>query len=357
MKTQRQRDYLAVRELCRFTSIVTAVIVASLPLALRARERGTVPSRSGLLIFVGMPDARELASAQADWHGLVQVLVERTGEKTELNMRLPATEYGRAGDGRTTFLEFDGSRLPFCENSVNRLVVTGATRVPRAEQLRVLAPRASLVSVNGDVAIKPWPAAMDEWTHGLHDATNNAVADDTLVGPPDCLQWIGTPDYCRHHNFLASVSATVSARGRLFTIVDEGPLVSDYLPPKWTLSARDAFNGILLWKRVLPDWGPRLRNFRSGPAEIGRPHRFATNGRIRARRVWLSRRLVALPARPGRRTSLAVPRRAGGTSSRCAGTVGVGMAVAWCHAGPGRQGLFCRRPRVGSGRRCDDFLS
>jgi hypothetical protein len=34
--------------------------------------------------------------------------------------------------------------------------------------------------------------------------------------------------------------------------------------------ARDAFNGITLWKKPIPDWGPNLRDFRSGPAEIGR---------------------------------------------------------------------------------------
>lgn len=74
----------------------------------------------------------------------------------------------------------------------------------------------------------------------------------------------------RHHNFLASVSTMVSARGRLFSIVDEGSLVSPYLPANWVLSARDAFNGIILWKKPIPDWAPTLRDFRSGPAEIGR---------------------------------------------------------------------------------------
>ena len=96
------------------------------------------------------------------------------------------------------------------------------------------------------------------------------MADDTLVGPPDRLRWIGAPDHVRHHNFLASVSTMVSAHGRLFTIVDEGSLVSPYLPSNWVLSARDAFNGITLWKKRIPDWAPTLRDFRSGPAEIGR---------------------------------------------------------------------------------------
>ncbi|MBT4817107.1 MAG: PQQ-binding-like beta-propeller repeat protein, partial [Lentisphaerae bacterium] len=155
--------------------------------------------------------------------------------------------------------------------SVNGIVLTGPTQVSRAELMRVLTPRGTLVSTKRAVIeTKPWPEEIDEWTHALYDATNNAVAADTLVGPPDRLRWVGAPDHCRHHNFLASVSTMVSARGRLFSIVDEGSLVSPYLPANWMVVARDAFNGITLWKKQIPDWGPTLRNFRSGPAELGR---------------------------------------------------------------------------------------
>ena len=30
-----------------------------------------------------------------------------------------------------------------------------------------------------------------------------------------------------------------------------------FIPEKWTLIARDAFSGVLLWKRPLPDWGSK----------------------------------------------------------------------------------------------------
>ena len=172
--------------------------------------------------------------------------------------------------GKTTVLEFDGQHLPYCDSTVNTIVLTGTTQVPRAELMRVLTPRGTLVTADRKTEEKIWPDDIDEWTHYLHDATNNVVANDTLVGPPDRLRWVGTPDHVRHHNFLASVSTMVSARGRLFTIVDEGSLVSPYLPPNWILCARDAFNGITLWRKSIPDWAPTFRDFRSGPAEIGR---------------------------------------------------------------------------------------
>jgi len=48
----------------------------------------------------------------------------------------------------------------------------------------------------------------------------------------------------------------VSARGRVFYISDKAPVCIDgSLPDKWFLVARGAFNGTLLWKRPIPEWG------------------------------------------------------------------------------------------------------
>ena len=48
----------------------------------------------------------------------------------------------------------------------------------------------------------------------------------------------------------------VSARGRLFYLSDEAPACIDAsVPDRWFLVARDAFNGLLLWKRPIPEWG------------------------------------------------------------------------------------------------------
>ena len=99
--------------------------------------------------------------------------------------------------------------------------------------------------------VKPRPQEIDEWTHYLHDASNNAVAHDTVVGPPRRMQWVGSPRYSRHHDHMSSLSAAVSAGGRIFYIFDEASPVSVLLPSKWTLVARDAFNGTILWKRRL----------------------------------------------------------------------------------------------------------
>jgi len=111
---------------------------------------------------------------------------------------------------------------------------------------------------------------MDEWTHYMHDATGNAVAHDTIIGPPRRLQWVGSPRWSRHHDHMASLSALVSSNGRIFYIMDEGPRDAILLPAKWMLIARDAFNGTILWKRPIDEWNTHLWPLKSGPNQLPR---------------------------------------------------------------------------------------
>ncbi len=107
---------------------------------------------------------------------------------------------------------------------------------------------------------KPWPKDIDEWTHYLHGPDGNPVAQDEVVGPPKHYQWISKPMWLRSHETDSSVSTLVTARGRLFSIIDEAPisLAGPYAPPdKWALVARDAFNGVLLWRIPIRRWGWR----------------------------------------------------------------------------------------------------
>ena len=109
-------------------------------------------------------------------------------------------------------------------------------------------------------AAKPWPPEIDEWTHFLHGADGNPVANDRVVGPPKHYQWISEPMWMRSHESDSSVKTLVTARGRLFYIADEAPisLLGEHsLPDKWFLTARDGFNGVLLWKVPIEDWGWR----------------------------------------------------------------------------------------------------
>ncbi|OPZ20237.1 MAG: Serine/threonine-protein kinase AfsK [candidate division BRC1 bacterium ADurb.BinA364] len=163
--------------------------------------------------------------------------------------------------------------IPFIDNVANCIALTDPALASAEECLRVLRPGGVLLAREGGAwrkTIKPWPAGIDEWTHYLHGPNNNAVARDSAVDVPFYLQWSAEPKWARHHNFLSSTSAMATANGRVFAIMDEGPKSDIEADPEWFLTARDAFNGVLLWKRAIGPWEGHLRPFRSGPTELQR---------------------------------------------------------------------------------------
>jgi len=166
---------------------------------------------------------------------------------------------------------WDGRHLPYIDNLVNLIVAEDPCDTSQAELMRVLAPGGVLLlrrDGRWEKIIKPWPEQMDQWTHYFHDADGNPVASDQMVGPPRRLQWIGTPRWSRHHDHMASLTSLVSAQGRVFYILDEGPRESIQLPADWRLVARDAFNGVILWKRKIDRWNTHQYPLKSGPAHL-----------------------------------------------------------------------------------------
>jgi outer membrane protein assembly factor BamB len=154
---------------------------------------------------------------------------------------------------------FDGKHLPYVDNLVNLIVVENRGQVPMAEIMRALAPLGVVCVKQGGTwtkTVKPWPVDIDEWPQHLYGADNNAVAHDSVVGPPRHYQWTSTPQWSRAHLVLPSIQGLVSAKGRLFTIEDQASIEHPALPGEFTLVARDAFNGIVLWQRRFPDWHP-----------------------------------------------------------------------------------------------------
>jgi len=175
--------------------------------------------------------------------------------------------------GPVSVHEFSGRRLPYIDDSVNLLVAEALGPVSMDEVMRVLVPR-GVAYIKKDGAwtkiVKPWPRGKDEWTHYLHDPTNNAVAHDSFIEPVTRYQWVGTPRYSRHHDHMSSVSAAVTAGGRVFYIIDEAPRAFILIPPKWRLVARDSFNGTVLWKRRIERWHEHLWPLKSGPQLLPR---------------------------------------------------------------------------------------
>ena len=175
--------------------------------------------------------------------------------------------------GKVSVDTFDGKGLPYIDNLVNLVISEDTVEVSMDEVLRVLCPLgvAYIKQARGwQKTTKPWPAEIDEWRQYLHEADNNAVARDTVVGPPRHLQWTTDPVWSRSHTGISTVVSVVSSKGRLFSIEDKGRVENPFLPGKFTLAARDAFNGIKLWSHDFSDWEPVTRYIKDMAVQLQR---------------------------------------------------------------------------------------
>ena len=187
--------------------------------------------RGGLVVHFGCGDGTLTAALRANDSYLVHGL-----DADPKNVAAARAHIQALGlYGKVTVQKWDGRHLPYIDNLVNLIVSERPVEVSEDELMRVLAPGAvAYIKQAGrwNKKIKPWPEDIDQWTHYLHDATNNAVAHDKVVGPPRRLQWVGSPRWARHHDRMSSINAVVSSGGRVFYIMDEGSRASILLPPR-----------------------------------------------------------------------------------------------------------------------------
>ncbi|MFP6765723.1 MAG: class I SAM-dependent methyltransferase, partial [Planctomycetaceae bacterium] len=263
-----------VRSIC--TVSVTLLLVSGVSAAIQpgpqelARQLlSTAGLKGGLIVHLGCGNGELTAALKVNERIQVHGLGVDAGDVAAARRLISAEGLY----GSVSVETLPGKTLPYVDNFVNLVVVDDPGSISQQEILRVLAPQGVALTRNGDSwvrTVKPRPADIDDWTHFLHDPSGNAVAHDNVVGPPQHLQWLGSPRWSRHHDRMASMSALVSAAGRLFYIMDEGSRVSIQMPPKWMLVGRDAFNGTILWKKPISTWHSHLWPLKSGPTQLAR---------------------------------------------------------------------------------------
>ncbi len=218
----------------------------------------------GLIVHVGCGDGR-LTAALRQRKGLVVHGLDRDPKRvTEARRHVRSLELY----GPVSIDLHQGDGLPYADNLARLVVVSGSkAQVPRDEIKRVLCPGGLAVRPVSDtgsprpevVLRKPRPAEFDVWTQHLHAADGNPASEDLRVGPPRRVQWMAPPRYFRTHAKDPSLHFMLATEDRVFYNVDEGPygVIDERLEEKWSLVARDAYSGVLLWKRPLTRWNFR----------------------------------------------------------------------------------------------------
>ena len=273
--TARAKNVWIVTTIVVVSSTAVAVRVAGSELSLRSQDRqarqvlDATGVEGGLVVHIGCGDGSLTAALHVNDSYLVH------GLDTDAESIEKARDYisKRGLYGKVSVEQWSEKVLPYNDGVVNLLVAEDLGDISMDEVLRVLCPGGVAYLKYGNrlkKTSKPWPSDIDEWTHFLHDADNNAVAKDTRIATPNHLQWQAEPKRTRDHDAQASISAMTSSNGRIFYILDEGLTSLVHHPAEWKLIARDAFNGKLLWKRDIPSWITHLHYFRSGPAQLPR---------------------------------------------------------------------------------------
>jgi len=210
--------------------------------------------KGGIIVRIGCDEPEQLAKLHAGKAYVVHGLDTDAAKVAKARAFLSAQKI----NGPVSASLYDGKTLPYINNLVSLVIVDKPGSLSKEEVLRVLAPL-GVAWIGGEKIVKPWPKEIDEWPQYLHDADNNAVSRDTVVGPPRHIQWVTEPVWSRSHMAISTVNSMVTARGRLFTIEDKSTAENPFLPAKFALVARDAFNGVVLWEHPFSDWEPVTR--------------------------------------------------------------------------------------------------
>ena len=203
----------------------------------------------GIVVALDFDDAESIARLAVDGPFLVHGLL--SSDALVAKARDEIRQQGLYG--KVSCDSYNGRDLPYVDNLVNVVLCTESCKVPEAELMRVLVPGGLLVvkgASDWKKSVKPAPDNVDEWNQFLHSADNNGVSLDD-VGPPQRLRWHDTPEYGRSKALSPSFTNMVSAGGVLMTIEDRATTEDVNAPSKYYLVARDAYNGIQLWKRPM----------------------------------------------------------------------------------------------------------
>jgi outer membrane protein assembly factor BamB len=259
----------------RLASILGILAATTIPTAYaspadEARQIASLTGfHGGLVVHVDCGDGKLTAALRLAENCVVQGLETDAGRVKRARAAIRALGVY----GPVSVVHWSGKKLPYVDNLATLVVCENPDVIPPAELTRVVRPHgAAVVKRNGTwtVTVKPQVPGTDQWEQHYRGADNNAVSQDTVVGPPRRYQWLGEPQWQRSHLAMPSINSMVSTKGRLFTVEDLGSAEHPALPGKQALVARDAFNGVILWRVMFSDWHPIYIRNKEMPVQIQR---------------------------------------------------------------------------------------
>lgn len=217
-------------------------------------NQATVPA--GLCVHIGC-GSDELPALTADLAASGAFLVHGLALDDNALARVRQAIGDKKMEGRALVERIELKQLPYLSDMVNLLVVESPGEliklgIAEAELLRVVTPNGVLCRREAGkwvVTVKPMPAGFDEWSHIEHDAAGNNVSFDKRIAPPFGVRWLDGVKMYYSYGYLGNYGWII-ANGRCFTLgasVEEnaGKRPEDF---RVYLLARDAFNGLPLWR-------------------------------------------------------------------------------------------------------------
>ncbi|HEX8912051.1 MAG TPA: PQQ-binding-like beta-propeller repeat protein [Humisphaera sp.] len=237
---------------------------AAIPASVTA-EADAAGCHAGLAVVVGSTDGVAEVALATGGTRLVQGLAVDDAKLVAARSAITAKNLtGLASAVRPTSL----APLPYADGLVDLLVIDvdalGANAPTEGDVSRVLAPGGVALRWAGGKwsrTVNPRPKDLDDWTHFDHDAAGTGQSADKRVAPPANVQWRlevqpyrgwgGNPAGYRPY------SAFRVAAGRSFCIENQADAEAAVAKDKAKaenlfLQARDAANGLPLWKVKLP---------------------------------------------------------------------------------------------------------
>lgn len=215
----------------------------------------TLTGARGLCVVIGSDDDSQAAipsSVLANCDGLLMhILVESDDAEAKQRKQIDALEESTT----CSFVveQWNKRTLPHASRLANVVIANDVGRIDREELLRILQPGGILLERKDTSFIssaKPLSQMTDEWTHQWHSGDGSLTTEDKQIGVPTGLQWVAGPLFAMAGR-KSSTQTLVSAGGINFYVTQNvsenvGKPVGDM---EQFLLARDAFNGLILWKQ------------------------------------------------------------------------------------------------------------